>query len=288
MSPEKTETTHPACAKHGPYTGRLCPDCERERAERLNKQIKELAEQDRRQRIADNRKRAGIPIRFASCTFENYVAGSEKQRRALALALAFAEQFETVREAGGNLTFCGAPGCGKTHLACAIGNQLLDSGRTVIYTQAIEMVRAIRDTWRRDSDKSGTEVINRYRNTALLIVDEIGVQFGSDAERTHFFDVLDGRYREMRPSLIISNLNEKGLQEFLGSRLFDRFMEKGSTVAVFDWGSYRRIAAPKPSQRSEQRFEREASGAEPENKVPSVAVRMRELAKGTPAEEPYK
>jgi DNA replication protein DnaC len=55
------------------------------------------------------------------------------------------------------------------------------------------------------------------------------------------FDVLDGRYREMRPTLIISNLNEKGLQDCLGSRVFDRLMEIGSVVVTFNWGSYRRV-----------------------------------------------
>jgi DNA replication protein DnaC len=111
----------------------------------------------------------------------------------------------------------------------------------VIYTQAIELVRAIRDTWRPHSIKSETEVINSYRNAGLLIVDEIGVQFGAEAEKNQMFDVLDGRYREMRPTLIISNLNEKGLQDCLGSRVFDRLMEIGSVVVTFNWGSYRRV-----------------------------------------------
>jgi hypothetical protein len=40
--------------------------------------------------------------------------------------------------------------------------------------------------------------------------------------------------------LIISNLSEKGLQECLGPRVFDRLMEIDSTMVLFNWGSHRR------------------------------------------------
>lgn len=254
------ETAIVTCEKHGEYTATTtttiwkigpphewttpCPACEQEREERRAQAEAEYLERQRRQRIAGNRERANIPERFAGSTFENYVASTTGQQRALSVSRAFAENFDAIRKTGSSLTFCGGPGCGKTHLACAIANHLLNSERKVIYTQAIELVRAIRDTWRRDSSESETTVIARYRSTDLLIVDEIGVQFGSEAEKAQLFDVLDGRYREMRPSLIISNLSEKGLQECLGPRVFDRLMEIDSTMVLFNWGSYRRV--PKP------------------------------------------
>jgi DNA replication protein DnaC len=246
------------CEKHGEYSATLktmiyghgekshewttpCPTCEQEREERRKRQVEELDEGYRRKRIAANREKANIPARFAGSAFENYVASTTGQQRALSVSRAFAENFDAIRKTGSSLAFCGGPGCGKTHLACAIANRLLAVERTVIYTQAIELVRAIRDTWRRDSSESETTVIARYRSTGLLIIDEIGVQFGSEAEKAQLFDVLDGRYREMRPSLIISNLSEKGLQECLGPRVFDRLMEIDSTMVLFNWGSYRRV-----------------------------------------------
>jgi DNA replication protein DnaC len=246
-----------ACEKHGDYTATttattyspgqlhewttMCPTCEAERTAQYEREEAERVERKRRERIADKRKKANIPARFAGATFENYIASTAGQERALSVAQSFAHQFDSIRKTGSSLTFCGGPGCGKTHLACAIANCLLDSERDVIYTQAIELVRAIRDTWRTHSTKSETEVINSYRNAGLLIVNEIGVQFGAEAEKNQMFDVLDGRYREMRPTLIISNLNDKGLQECLGPRVFDRLMESGSAVATFNWASYRRV-----------------------------------------------
>ena len=246
-----------SCPQHGEYSAEThtihglergwtsgCPTCEQERKERRRIRDEEMARQDRLDRIARNRKNAKIPARFASSTFENYMAVTAEQQRALATAREFAEKISLARQATSSLTLCGNPGTGKTHLACAVGNHLLDAGPTVIYTQTIELVRAVRDTWRRGSDQSEIAVIDTYRTVGLLILDEVGVQFGSEAEKTQLFDVLDGRYRDLRPTLIVSNLNGNGLQERLGVRIFDRLMEVGSKLVIFDWKSHRREAAP--------------------------------------------
>jgi DNA replication protein DnaC len=281
----KTEATAIAtCEKHGQYTATTtttiyipgsehewttpCPACEQERQERAAQVEAEQRAQCRREQIAANRKRAGIPARFASATLESYVASDEGQKRALRFAKAFAENFAAAEEAGNSLTFYGKPGTGKTHLACAVANHILDAGRTVIYRQTIELVRAIRDTWRRGSDESETSVIEKYRSVGLLILDEVGVSFGGEAEKTQIFDVLDGRYREMRPTLIVSNLSAKGLQECLGERIYDRLMQNGSGCVVFDWGSYRPGAALATLKRSQP---------EGEPNEQSVAARMRKL-----------
>ena len=63
--------------------------------------------------------------------------------------------------------------------------------------------------------------------------------FQSEAERVHLFDVLDGRYRDRKPTVLISNLDGKGFHECLGSRLFDRLTETGSAVITFEWESHR-------------------------------------------------
>ena len=277
------ETAIVTCEKHGEYTATIttmiwdigkphewttpCPGCEQEREERRKREDEERAEKERRCRIAVNRKAATIPSRFAGCTFENYVTSNEGQKRALLFAQAFAENFAAMQEAGNSLTLYGTPGTGKTHLACAVANHILDSGRTVIYTRAIDLIHAIRETWR-DHSKSQIEVTGRYQTTGLLIVDEIGVQFGSEAERTQLFEVLDERYGEMRPTLIVSNLNLKGLQDSLGGRIYDRLMQNGSGCAVFDWRSYRPGAALATLKRSQP---------EGEPNEQSVAARMRKL-----------
>lgn len=245
------------CERHGVYTATVkklpwgrngetsetrCPSCEREWEERRKQQEVEYEERQWRERIAINRKAAEIPERFAGCSFENYEATTAKQKQVLSAARGFAEHFDAVRESGSSLALCGKPGCGKTHLACAIGNQVLEAGYTVIYTTVVELLRAIRDTWRRNSEDSENRVIEKYRRVGLLILDEVGVSFGSESEKVQLFDVLDGRYRDMRPTVIISNLNGNELKKALGARLYDRLMHNGSDVVLFDWDSFRPFA----------------------------------------------
>ena len=214
----------------------LCPKCEEDREQRQRERI-----------IFDRRQKAAIPKRFQECNFDNYVTTTPQQKLALSTARSYAENFEQVQERGDNLIFCGAMGNGKTHLSAAIINDLIlyvPWGSTPpLYTTLHEMIRAIRGTWGRDADETETEV-ERYRNADLLVVDEIGVSLGGEAERNQLFDVLDGRYRDVKPTVIISNLSEKELRECLGTRIFDRLTEIGSTVVRFTWKSWRQSGQP--------------------------------------------
>jgi DNA replication protein DnaC len=229
-----------------------CPACEEERTKKVREEEEAREERKRLERIGSNRRASGIPGRFAHCGFDNYQAETPPQKEAFLACRTFAENFDVVCKSGNWLTLSGNPGCGKTHLACAIANHLLNSERKIIYTQAIELVRAIRDTWRRDSRESETDVVNRFRAVDLLILDEVGVSFGSDAEKTQLFDVLDGRYRSLKPTLIITNLNGNELKAAIGPRMYDRLTEAGSGLVLFDWNSYRRNRpiTPADSERS--------------------------------------
>jgi DNA replication protein DnaC len=72
----------------------------------------------------------------------------------------------------------------------------------------------------------------------LLVLDEIGVQYGTDGEQTIIFDILDRRYRDMRPSVLLTNQDKAGLKTFIGERAYDRLTETCRWVP-FDWPSYR-------------------------------------------------
>jgi DNA replication protein DnaC len=226
-----------ACPSHSWTTN--CPRCEEELTAEFERKEAEYEEMKRRERIASKRTAANIPSRFADSTLQNYVASTTGQRKALSVARSFAENFESVRQSGSSLILCGNSGCGKTHLSCAIANHLLNTGKTAIYSTVLQLIRSVRDTWRPHSSQSETEVVRKYRNSDLLILDEVGASFGSEAEQNQLFDILDGRYGDKRPTVIVSNQNGKVLQERLGLRIFDRMMEKGSAVVVFNWKSYR-------------------------------------------------
>jgi DNA replication protein DnaC len=194
--------------------------------------------------------RAAIPPRFAERTLEGYRATLDSQKKALAVASAYAERFEDVMERGSSLMFVGKPGTGKTHLACGIANKIMKGSHTALYVTVPDMIRSIRSTWRKDSPQSEEKVLEAFAAIDLLILDEVGVQHGTESEQVTLFEVINRRYERMRPMIVISNLpirtenpGQTTLQSYLGDRAFDRLREGRGKMVVFDWFSYRRTDA---------------------------------------------
>lgn len=242
------ETRPASCDKHGPFQSRKlfgavwskCSRCAEEaQAEDCRKAAEDLAEKQRRAWEAKIG-RAGIPERFRDRDLSAYVATSEGQRRALQFAQAYAEGFDQVAKTGRSALFIGKPGTGKTHLAVGIALHVMrEHGRNALFVTVMRAIRSIKDTWRKGSDLSEADAIEDLVFPDLLILDEVGIQFGSDAEKLLLFDVLNERYERRRPTLMLSNLTAPDVSAYLGERVMDRLREDGGRVVVFDWQSHR-------------------------------------------------
>lgn len=71
----------------------------------------------------------------------------------------------------------------------------------------------------------------------LLIIDDLGAGDGHDKDRERIAQIIALRYKRA-PTIITTNMDIKGLQEFLGDRAWDRLQEN-LLVVPCDWGSYR-------------------------------------------------
>ena len=185
--------------------------------------------------------RAAISPRFASCTFDSYRVETSEQRAAFDLCRAYAEDFSANRETGTCLILRGNPGTGKNHLATAIARTVLAQGRTVLNATAFEIIRRIRETWGQRATESEADVIRKFGEIDLLIVDEVGRHYQSKdgSESVEIFNVIDQRYRLVRPTIVISNLDKEGLRRAMGEAAYDRLREGGTRIANFDWDSAR-------------------------------------------------
>lgn len=184
--------------------------------------------------------RAAIPPRFATRTLQNYSPQCDKSGAALRTATYYAESFTTALESGQSLIFVGNVGSGKTHLASGIAHEVLKDGYSALFSTVLGAVRTVKDTYRHDSPKTESEAIMDLVKPDLLVLDEVGVQFGSDTEKLILFEIINGRYEHMRPTILLSNLDIAGLSEYLGERVMDRLREGGGKMVAFDWASYRR------------------------------------------------
>ncbi|WP_342315736.1 ATP-binding protein [Lysobacter sp. FW306-1B-D06B] len=224
----------------GPRSGG-CVECAKEKSAKL-----EAERKAREKREAANSQRelqyridaSGIPSRFLECSLDNYVADHPGQKHALDVASDYVANFGEHVHSGCNLLFTGKPGCGKTHLAAAIGMAVIEMKGNVRYTTVADMVRRFTDTWKRHGE-SESAAMNDLTGADLLILDEAGVQSGSKVELDYITQVIDGRYRQQLPTLVISNLSIKDITPLLGDRSVDRLRDSGSQLVAFGWESYR-------------------------------------------------
>lgn len=240
------------CAEHGNYTssgmrymGRReiwtpCPDCEEARVAGNRKAEAEMRAERARRELEFQIGEAAIPLRFVGRTLDNFHAATAEQQSALKIAREYVDQFDANAKRGNSLILSGLPGTGKSHLATAVLQALMPK-HCGLYTTCMSVIRSVRGTWRKDSERSEQQVLNLYADVPLLVLDEIGVQYGTDGEQTILFDVLDRRYRDMKPSIFLTNQDKKGFKDFIGERTFDRLTETSRWVP-FDWPSYRPTA----------------------------------------------
>lgn len=250
------------CSIHGEYiqttykNGRItkCPGCERDSEEQRikteNKKLKEAEEKRKSRRIDELLGKSGIPKRFQDKTFDNYQLSedNDNQEEVFNRVVAFSEEFKPSSEeskpsqehSGRCIVMIGDTGTGKSHLACAVASLVIkEYGGTARFTSVSEINRLVRESKGYNAKYSETEVIEAFGNYDLLIVDEVGIQSGSDAESRALFDVFNARYQNKKSTIVISNLNQAQVREALGQRIFDRLKEGGGEVLVFHWGSHR-------------------------------------------------
>lgn len=238
-----------SCVKHGSYQAQilfqlenkkvmsLCPICEEEKKQTREKDAERLLIQQKQQKIAELIAHSSIPKRFTTRRFENYRILKESQKAAFTIVRSYADCFEKCFKKGGGLILAGKPGTGKTHLAVAIANQVIENGHSVLFVSAMQALRSVKESYQHGNEQM---IINRFLSFDLLIIDEVGVQFGTETEKLIFFEILNGRYEAMLPTIIVSNLTESELSFYLGVRILDRLQEGGGAFVRFDWDSYRK------------------------------------------------
>jgi DNA replication protein DnaC len=145
------------------------------------------------------------------------------------------------KELVGGLALIGRCGTGKSLMAAAMVEELgYDDNVSRIRTLS-GLVLELKESWRNGSTVSESELIQFYTSSVdLLIVDEVGMQRGSDTEALLLFSILDGRYNNMLPTVMISNLPINDFKLAVGERCIDRLKDDNGQIVAFNWESNRK------------------------------------------------
>ena len=244
------------CELHGKSTAKImifngvrieprCPGCEDEKLAEEKRAFEEKEASEaaaaRKRSIEIALQGAMIPLRFQNHSFESFVDKTPDQTKRKQRCKEYAEKFPEFSKRGMSLVFCGTTGTGKTHLACAIANFVIkEHAKTAIFLSVIDAVRRVKETYKKSTKETEREAISWFLQPDLLILDEVGVQFGSDTEKMILFEIVNKRYESMKPTIFLSNLSPENLNEFVGERIMDRMKEGGGRILTFNWSSLRK------------------------------------------------
>ena len=153
-------------------------------------------EQRRQRRIANNLRLSALPREKTLAQMDPQKMPTAVRRQVPALCEGgFADRAE-------NILVFGKPGRGKTHMACAIGHELILRGMTVHFTPAFKLVQRLLLARR---DLKMERELHRLDAFDVLIIDDIGYIQQDRDEMEVLFTLLAERY-ERRSVVITSNL----------------------------------------------------------------------------------
>ena len=153
-------------------------------------------------------KNSNMTKRGIKRTFDSFEV-NKANRRAYEIAKKYAEDWDKFKNDGTGLIFIGQFGTGKTHLAFAIANYLLNQGVPVVFETLINLMEKLKLGYEKDTNLGYYEIIKLYCECDLLIIDDLGKEKLSEWVLEKLFQIINSRYENMLPILITTNYNEK-------------------------------------------------------------------------------
>ena len=132
----------------------------------------------------------------------------------------------------------GTYGCGKTHLAAAVGNARLEKGDLVLFITVPDLLDHLRSTFGPSSETGYDETFDRIRNAQLLMLDDLGAENASPWAQEKLFQLLNHRYSHRLPTVITTNVDLDTLDPRVRSRLLDNTIISRGKITAPDYRTY--------------------------------------------------
>ncbi len=136
-------------------------------------------------------------------------------KRALELAQDYA------REPRDWLVFIGTYGCGKTHLAAAIANELSLKGYPVMFIGVPDLLDHLKSAYAPQSPVRYDERFNQIRTAPTLILDDLGTENATSWAREKLYQIVNHRYVTRLPTVITTAWAIEELDPKIAARILD-------------------------------------------------------------------
>ena len=219
-----------------PLTGRLLPcpcRCEQERIDR------EATEQETRRHIqsVENLKRRGFTDP-AMCmwTFGNDNGKCPQMKH----AHFYVEHWDTMLAENIGYLLWGGVGTGKSYFAGCIANALMEKEIAVRMTNFALILNDLTASF-----EGRNEYISQLCRAPLLIIDDFGMERGTEYGLEQVYNVIDSRYRSRKPLIVTTNIPLQDLQHpqnTTHARIYDRLLEMCAPIR-FSSENFRKATA---------------------------------------------
>lgn len=168
------------------------------------------------------KKEANISKRFATRTFATFERTTQNQKYAYSRAKNYVEKIEYNLKYGRGIIFagCGHVGTGKTHIACAIANKLLDMGYPVKVINVTRMISLIKKDFN----------IQPYIDAPILLLDDLGKEIGTQWVCETLYTLINERYEAMKPLIITTENTMDDIQENYTINVNGKIIDRGKAI----------------------------------------------------------
>ena len=169
--------------------------------------------------------RSGISEPFRAKGFKNFdTRGIAQLEKAYIICVDYCKNYQDFKESRHNsILLLGQVGCGKTHLALASANALLDYQKIrVVYMPYREMITRLKQNI--TDEDSYTRAIDTFKTAPMLVIDDLLKGKTTESDINILFEIVNYRYVCNLPVIVTSEKTTGELLDFdsaIGSRLIE-------------------------------------------------------------------